>query len=85
MSRRRTKLSVVPNTPPAKARKAAAEAAAGILPGLVAGLAAVAAVRYFLSSRKRPRNNSDEVGVLTAEVHSNGRSKVKLGSLDSFS
>ncbi len=84
MSRRRTKLSVVPDIPPAKSRKAAA-AAAGILPGLVAGFATVAALRHFLSTRKRVRNNSDDVGVLTAEVHSNGHSKVKLGSLDSFS
>lgn len=81
MSRRRTKLRIVTDIPPAKSRR---QAAAGILPGVVAGLAAVAALRYLLSMR-RERNNSEEVGVLTAEVHSNGHSKVNMGSLDSFS
>ncbi|HEX2053128.1 MAG TPA: hypothetical protein VHJ78_05290 [Actinomycetota bacterium] len=57
--------------------------ASGIVPGLIAGFAAVAAVR-FARSRKR-RNNSPYSSVLPAEVHSNGHSKVKLNSLDSFS
>ena len=82
MSRRRTKLSIVPVGPPAKRRK---PASAGVVPGVIAGLAAVAALRYLVGAQRRARNNYEEAGVLTAEVHSNGHSKVKLGSLDSFS
>ena len=82
MSRRRTKLRIVPVGPPAKRRK---RATGGVVPGVIAGLAAVAALRYLVGVLRRGRNNSDEAGVLTAEVHSNGHSKVKLGSLDSFS
>jgi hypothetical protein len=53
-----------------------------MMPGLVAGIAAAAALKFYLEKR---RNNSEEAGVLTAEVHSNGHGKVKLGSLDQFS
>lgn len=79
MGRRRTKLRIVPDTP---ARSRSLGTASGILPGLVGGIAAAAALRYYLT--RRGRNNSEEVGVLTAEVHSNGHSKAKLDSLDSF-
>lgn len=82
MSRRRPKLRIVPDLPAAKARKASPVPT--IVSGVLAGLAAAAALKRYLS-RLRARNNSDEVGVLTAEVSSNGHSKARLGSLDSFS
>ncbi|CAN5802726.1 hypothetical protein BH23ACT12_BH23ACT12_07720 [soil metagenome] len=82
MRRSRTKLRLVP-TGPAARRQKAPRAAEVMMPGFVVGLAAAAALKYYLG--KRRRNNSEEVGVLTAEVHSNGHGKVKLGSLDQFS
>ena len=54
-----------------------------LLPGLVAGVAAAAALKFWLDQRRR--NNSEDAGVITAEVHSNGHAKVKLDSLDQFS
>lgn len=81
MRRRRTKLRLVPTGPAARRRKTTRPAEV-MMPGLVVGLAAAAALKYYLARR---RNNSEEVGVLTAEVHSNGHGKVKLGSLDQFS
>lgn len=80
MARRRTKLHLVPD----RRRRAGGRAAAGVLPGILAGVAALAAATYLSAARRR-RNNLPTPGVLTAEVHSNGHSKVKLGSLDSFS
>jgi hypothetical protein len=52
-------------------------------PGILAGVAAATALKYYMA--KRRRNISEEPGVLTAEVHSNGHAKVELGSLDQFS
>lgn len=80
MRRRRPKLRIVPDTPPRRRRIGAGRP--GLLPGLVAGAAAVAAIRYWFS--RRMRNNAGEVGVLTAEVHSNGHTQARLDSLDSF-
>ncbi|MEX0790085.1 MAG: hypothetical protein WD178_04845 [Actinomycetota bacterium] len=80
MRRSRTKLRLVPTGPSARRGKAPAGA---VMPGVVAGLAAAATLRYYLGRRRR--NNAEEVGVLNAEVHSNGHGKVKLGSLDQFS
>lgn len=51
-------------------------------PGLVAGVAVAAALGYWVSRR---RNNSPGVGVLTAEVNSNGHANVTLEGLDQFS
>lgn len=81
MRSRRTRLRLVPDRPVVRRRKfpSAIEA---MMPGLVAGIAAAAALKFYLEKR---RNNSEEAGVLTAEVHSNGHGKVKLGSLDQFS
>lgn len=81
MRRRRPKLRLVP-TGPAPRRRNTTRPVEVMMPGLVVGLAAAAALKYYLARR---RNNSEEVGVLTAEVHSNGHGKVKLGSLDQFS
>jgi hypothetical protein len=80
MARKRPKLYLVADG----RRRSGRRAAAGLVPGLVAGVAALAAARYLSAARGR-RNNLPTPGVLTAEVHSNGHSKVKLGSLDSFS
>lgn len=82
MRRRRPKLKLVP-TGPAARRRSTTRPAEVIMPGFVVGLTAAAALKYYLARRRR--NNSEEVGVLTAEVHSNGHGKVKLGSLDQFS
>lgn len=81
MRRRRTKLRIVPDQP-IKRRKVPTGAEA-LLPGLVAGVAAAAALKFWFDQRRR--NNSEEAGVITAEVHSNGHAKVKLDSLDQFS
>jgi len=80
MRRRRTKLTIVPDHPIKRRLPGGAEA---MLPGLVAGVAAAAALKFWLDQRRR--NNSEEAGVITAEVHSNGHAKVKLDSLDQFS
>lgn len=81
MRRRRTKLRIVPDH--AMKRRKLPTGAEAILPGLAAGLAAAAALKFWLDQRRR--NNSEEAGVITAEVHSNGHAKVKLDSLDQFS
>ncbi len=81
MRRRRTKLRLVP-TGSATRRRNPIRPAEVMMPGFVVGLAAAVALKYYLARR---RNNSEEVGVLTAEVHSNGHANVKLGSLDQFS
>lgn len=84
MSRRRTKLRIVPDKPPARAKIAAGVLT--VVSGVAAGAATVGLLKYYLASR-RARGGSDpgEVGVLNAEVHSNGHSKSRLGILDSFS
>lgn len=84
MSRRRTKLRIVPDKPPVRSKLTT-----GIwtlLSGVAAGAVTVGALKYYLASRRaRAAGEGDEVGVLHAEVHSNGHSKSRLGSLDSFS
>lgn len=82
MRRRRTKLRLVPNGPVVRRRRIPGGVEA-LLPGLVAGVAAAAGLKFWLDQRRR--NNSQEAGVITAEVHSNGHGKVKLNSLDQFS
>ncbi len=82
MRRRRTKLRLVPDRPAVRRRKVPTGVEA-LLPGLVAGVAAAAALKFWLDQRRR--NNSQEAGVITAEVHSNGHAKVKLDGLDQFS
>lgn len=57
---------------------------ANVLP-VLAGAATTTAILRYLLSRKRRKPGEEEVGVLHAEVHSNGQSKVSLDSLDSFS
>jgi hypothetical protein len=84
MSRRRTKLRIVPDKPPARSRLTAGMWT--LVSGVAAGAVTVGALKYYLASRRaRAVEDGDEVGVLRAEVHSNGHSKSRLGSLDSFS
>jgi hypothetical protein len=84
MSRRRTKLRIVPDRPPARSKLATGLWA--LLSGVAAGAATTGALKYYLASRRaRGARDRDEVGVIHAEVQSNGHSKSRLGSLDSFS
>lgn len=81
MRRRRTKLKLVPNRPDPRSH-AAVRSFEEMIPGLVAGVALAAVLGYWV---RRRRNNSQDVGVLTAEVNSNGHAKVTLEGLDQFS
>jgi hypothetical protein len=82
MRHRRTKLRIVPNGPTARHRPSPRPLEV-MWPGILAGVAAATALKFYMA--KRRRNITEEAGVLTAEVHSNGHAKVELGSLDHFS
>ena len=79
MRHRRTKLRIVPSG----GRRPSPRPLEVMWPGILAGVAAATALKYYMA--KRRRNISEEAGVLTAEVHSNGHGKVELGSLEQFS
>jgi hypothetical protein len=82
MRHRRTKLRIVPDGASAR-RRPSPRPLEVMWPGILAGMAAATALKYYMARRRR--NILEEAGVLTAEVHSNGHSKVELGSLDQFS
>lgn len=82
MRRKRPQLRIVPDRPPVPDWRLVRGVLA-LTSGLVAGTAGVLALRWF-RDRRRSKAPSEEAGVILAEVHSNGHSKARLGSLDAF-
>lgn len=80
MWRRRMRLHIVPDEPPARSKQMVA-GLSSIVPGVLFGLATVGLIKYLLSRRS---GSGQEPGVLIAEVSTNGHSKARMGSLDSF-